>query len=119
MPFTSWNSVLARITSATPCGIEARPGTIEVDVRRALPQFHIVGLPDAAIRESRQRVCCAIKNSGIDLPQRAVVVNLAPADLRKESNHLDLAIALGLLAAHQQLPQQVLENRLICGELGV
>ena len=93
--------------------------TIEVDVRAALPQFHIVGLPDAAIGESRQRVWSAIKNSGFELPQRAVLVNLAPADLRKEGNHLDLAIALGLLAAYEHLPQQVLENRLICGELGL
>ena len=111
--------MLARVISATPCGIEARPVTIEVDVQRGLPQFHIVGLPDAAIRESRQRVWSAIKNSGIDLPQRGVVVNLAPADLRKEGSHLDLAIALGLLAAHEELPQPLLENRLICGELGV
>lgn len=64
-----------------------------------LPQTHIVGLPDASVRESRERVRSAIKNSGFDLPPRVVVINLAPADLKEEGNHLDLAIALAELAA--------------------
>jgi magnesium chelatase family protein len=111
--------MLARATAATPWGIEARPIQIEVDVRRGLPQTQIVGLPDTAVRESRERVRAAVKNCGFDLPPRAVVINLAPADLRKEGNHLDLGIALALLAASGEIPQETLEGRLFCGELGL
>ncbi len=81
--------------------------------------MQIVGLPDAAVRESRERVRSAIKNSGFELPPRVVVVNLAPADLRKEGNHLDLAIALALLASLGEVPQEALDGRLLCGELGL
>jgi magnesium chelatase family protein len=111
--------MIARATAATPWGIEARPVEVEVDVRCGLPQVQIVGLPDAAVRESKERVRAALKNCGFDLPPRAVVVNLAPADLRKQGNHLDLAIALALLAAHGQLPEGALAGRLLCGELGL
>lgn len=111
--------MLARALAATPWGIEARPVEVEVDVQNGLPQIQIVGLPDAAVRESRERVRSALRNCGFDLPPRAVTVNLAPADLRKEGNHLDLAIALALLAAHGALPQETLETRLLCGELGL
>lgn len=92
---------------------------VEVDVRTGLPGMQIVGLPDAAVRESRERVRTAIRHCGIRLPSRAVTVNLAPADLKKEGNHLDLAIALALLGAHGELPERVLEARLLCGELGL
>lgn len=111
--------MLARATAATPWGIEARPVQVEVDLQNGLPQVQIVGLPDAAVRESRERVRAALKNCGFDLPPRSVTVNLAPADLRKEGNHLDLAIALALLAAHGHLPQEALDGRLFCGELGL
>jgi magnesium chelatase family protein len=111
--------MLARATAATPWGIDARPVQVEVDVRHGLPGMSLVGLPDAAVRESRERVRAAIKNCGFELPPRAVVINLAPADLRKEGNHLDLAIALALLAAHGQLPQEALAGRLLSGELGL
>ena len=84
-----------------------------------LPQMQIVGLPDASVRESRERVRSAIKNCGFDLPPRVVVVNLAPADLKKEGNHLDLAIAVALLAALGAIPPEALQNRLLCGELGL
>lgn len=111
--------MLSRSLAATPWGIEARPVEIEVDVQNGLPQVQIVGLPDAAVRESRERVRSALRNCGFDLPPRAVTVNLAPADLRKEGNHLDLAIALALLAAHGALPEETLAGRLLCGELGL
>ena len=111
--------MLARSIAATPWGIEARPVEIEVDVQTGLPQVQIVGLPDAAVRESRERVRSALRHCGFDLPPRAVTVNLAPADLRKEGNHLDLAIALALLAAHGALPEAALAGRLLCGELGL
>ncbi|MCG8459708.1 MAG: YifB family Mg chelatase-like AAA ATPase, partial [Holophagales bacterium] len=90
-----------------------------VDVHNGLPQTQIVGLPDASVKESRERVRSAIKNSGFELPPRVVVINLAPADLRKEGNHLDLSIALAQLAALDQVPQEALDGRLFCGELGL
>src|ERR1044071_5759324 len=111
--------MLARSIAATPWGIEDRPVQVEVDVHFGLPQMQIVGLPDASVRESKERVHAALKNCGFDLPPRSVVVNLAPADLRKQGNHLDLAIALALLAAHGQLPEEALAGRLLCGELGL
>ena len=111
--------MLARALAATPWGMEARPVQVEVDVQTGLPQMQIVGLPDAAVRESRERVRSALRNCGFDLAPRAVTINLAPADLRKEGNHLDLAIALALLAAHGALPEEVLAGRLFAGELGL
>jgi len=111
--------MLARAASATPWGIEAQPVEVEVDVQTGLPQIQIVGLPDAAVRESRERVRSALRNCGFDLPPRAVTVNLAPADARKEGNHLDLAIALALLAAHGALAAESLAGRLLVGELGL
>jgi magnesium chelatase family protein len=110
--------MLALATTATPWGIEARPVQVEVDVQNGLPQTQIVGLPDAAVRESRERVRAALKNCGFDLPARAVIINLAPADLRKEGNHLDLAIALALLAAYGRISQDLLAGRRLgCTEL--
>lgn len=111
--------MLARATAATPWGIDARPVQVEVDVHAGLPSIQIVGLPDTAVRESRERVRAAIKNCGFRLVQKAVTINLAPADVRKAGNHLDLAIALALLAAHEEIPQAVLDGRLFCGELGL
>ncbi len=111
--------MLARATAATPWGIDARPVQVEVDVRNGLPQMQIVGLPDAAVRESRERVRSALRNIGFELPPRAVVINLAPADLRKQGNHLDLAIAMALLAAHERLGGERLDGRLLAGELAL
>jgi magnesium chelatase family protein len=113
------DGVLASATAATPWGIDAHEVRTEVDLRNGLPSFQIVGLPDTAVRESRERVRSAVQNSGFRLPGRVVVVNLAPADLRKEGCHLDLAIALALLVAHGQIPQEVLDGRLFSGELGL
>ncbi len=105
--------------SATPWGAEARLVEVEVDVRNGIPATHLVGLGDTAVRESRDRVIAAIGNSGFELEQRRNVINLAPADLRKEGNHLDLAIAVTMLAAHDMIPASVLEGRLLAGELGL
>ena len=86
----------------------------------AFPRISIRGhVPDAAVRESRERVRSAVKNCGFELPPRAVVINLAPADIKKEGNHLDLPIALALLVAHGHLPKEALGGRLVCGELGL
>ena len=95
--------VLARVRSCALVGIEAYFVEVEVDVGRGLPSFSTVGLPDAAVRESRERVLSAIKNSGLELPPRKIVVNLAPADTRKEGAGFDLAVAVGLLRATGQL----------------
>jgi magnesium chelatase family protein len=111
--------MLAKILSATPWGMDALPVEVEVDVRTGLPQMLVVGLADAAIRESRERVRAALRHSGFDLPPRAITISLAPADLRKEGNQLDLAIALALLAALGQAPEDVLAGRLASGELGL
>jgi magnesium chelatase family protein len=111
--------MLASAAAATPWGVEARLVQVEVDIHNGLPQVHIVGLADAAVRESRERVRTAIRNCGFHFELHAVVINLAPADLRKEGNHLDLAIALTLLASAGHLPQAALTGRLFCGELGL
>jgi magnesium chelatase family protein len=95
--------VLARVRSCALVGIDAYFVEVEVDVGRGLPSFSTVGLPDAAVRESRERVLSAIKNSGLELPPRKIVVNLAPADTRKEGAGFDLAVAVGLLKATGQL----------------
>jgi magnesium chelatase family protein len=110
---------LSTVLGGTPWGIDAKLVTVEVDVRMGMPQTHLVGLGDAAVRESKERVRCAIRNSQIELEHRATVIHLAPADLRKEGSHLDLPIALGLIVAHGQLPAECVAGRLLCGELGL
>lgn len=112
--------MLSKSLGATPWGVDARLVQVEVDVHNGLPQTHIVGLADASVKESRERVRSAIKNSGYQVPAaRVVVINLAPANLRKEGNHLDLSIAMAVLVAHGELNQECLEGRLVCGELGL
>jgi magnesium chelatase family protein len=96
--------MLARVPTAALWGIEAFPVDCEVDVGQGLPGFVLVGLPDAAAREARERVWPALRNSGFQLPDRRVTVNLAPAERRKEGASCDLAIALGVLAATNQAP---------------
>ena len=107
------------MNSATPWGIEAREVQVEVAAYFGLPAMQLIGLPDTAVRESRDRVRAAIRSSGYDLKSRNVVINLAPADLRKEGNQLDLPIALGLLTANRELSPEALEGRMACGELGL
>lgn len=85
-------------------GIQAPLVTIETHLANGLPSFQIVGLPEAAVRESRDRVRAAIQTSGFDFPRRRITVNLAPADLPKDGGRFDLGIALGILAASQQIP---------------
>src|SRR5450756_2596528 len=92
-------AVLACLRSAAVFGIEAFPVHVEVDVTFGLPSFTLVGLPDPSVRESRDRVRSAIRNSGFDFPPHRITVNLAPADVRKAGSSFDLPIALGILAA--------------------
>lgn len=113
--------MLTKIFSATTIGLDTHLVQVEVDLSFGLLQFFIVGLPDTAIKESRQRITTALKNCGIKLPERKITVNLAPADLKKEGTIFDLPIALGILQAAQILPidQEFLQETLFLGELSL
>ena len=111
--------MLARVISACLAGIEAVLIRVEVDVSHGLPTFATVGLPDPAIRESRERIRTALRHSGFTFPQARITVNLAPADLRKEGVSFDLPIALGLLAAAGALKAERLAGLLVAGELAL
>jgi magnesium chelatase family protein len=111
--------MLASVLSATLDGLDALPVSVEVDVGPGLPSFAIVGLPDAAVCEARERVRSAIRNSGYDLPLRRIVVNLAPADRRKEGPAFDLPIALALLVATGQVARDAVSRYLALGELAL
>jgi magnesium chelatase family protein len=111
--------VLATARTFTLDGISARPVRVEIDVRRGLPAFSVVGLPDAAIREARERVPAAFANCGFDFPLRRIVANLAPASLRKAGPGLDLAIAVALLSASEQLDWEALPKIAMVGELAL
>jgi len=111
--------VLAAVASATLSGAVGRPVSVEVHVSNGLPGFTIVGLPDAAVRESRDRVRAALLSSGLPWPLRRVTVNLAPSGVRKGGAGLDLAIAVGLLVATGELPTPCTEGLAFCGELGL
>jgi len=95
--------MLARLDSASLCGLDAEPVDIEVDLSRGIPTWTLIGLPDAAVREARDRVRSALLNSGFDFPLKRITVNLAPADRRKEGTHFDLGVAVGLLLASRQI----------------
>src|SRR3954449_12457524 len=112
-------SVLATARTFTLDGISARPVRVEVDVHRGLPNFTIVGLPDAAVREARERVRAALVNCGFEFPLRRIVVNLAPASLRKAGPGMDLAIAAALLSASDQLEWDGLARVALAGELAL
>jgi magnesium chelatase family protein len=111
--------VLATVRSATLIGVEGRPITVEVHVSTGLPQFTIVGLPDASCREARDRVRAAILSSGLRWPARRVTVNLAPSDIRKGGTALDVPIAVALLAADGQIDATLLAGVSFLGELGL
>jgi magnesium chelatase family protein len=111
--------VLATVRTFTLDGISARPVRVEVDVHRGLPGFAMVGLPDAAVREARERVRAALVNCGFEFPLRRIVVNLAPASLRKAGPGLDLAIATALLSASGQLEWEGLARVAMAGELAL
>lgn len=110
---------LAIVHSRALLGLQAPPVTVEAHVGNGLPAFHLVGLPDAEVRESRERVRAAILEAGLEFPQRRLTVNLAPADLPKASGRFDLPIALGLLAASGQVPLARLDDHEFVGELSL
>ena len=114
--------MLFKALSAAVYGIDANIIDVEVDfsgVKTIEDRFHTVGLPDAAVRESRDRVRAAIKNSGFDIPPTQITINLAPADLKKEGSGFDLPMAIGILGAYGSLQLRDLSNFLLVGELGL
>ncbi len=111
--------MLARLESAAVFGVEAYPVRVEVDVGLGLPFFRMVGLPDASVRESRDRVRAAIRNSGFEFPSHRMTINLAPADVRKAGAAFDLPIALGILAAEGILHSPNLTDVVVVGELSL
>src|SRR3954447_3043897 len=111
--------MLASVATFAIEGVESQEVTVEVDVRRGLPVFTVVGLPDATVREARERVRAAILNSGLEFPLQRLTANLAPAHVRKAGPSFDLALAVALLAASRQLPPERLEGSAVCGELSL
>jgi magnesium chelatase family protein len=111
--------MLASMATFAIEGVDSSEVTVEVDVRQGLPVFTVVGLPDAAVREARERVRAAMLNSGLEFPQKRLTANLAPANLRKAGPSFDLALAVALLAASEQVPTVDLERCALVGELSL
>ncbi len=111
--------MLAKVMSAALVGLDAHLVDVEVDIAGGLPQFSVVGLPDATVKESRDRVRAALKNTGFHFPAKRITVNLAPAGIKKEGSGLDLAIAIGILVAEDVIPQALLDHRVVIGELSL
>jgi magnesium chelatase family protein len=110
---------LAVLKSRALAGMDAPQVTVEVHLANGLPAFTIVGLPDTEVKESRDRVRAALQNARFEFPARRITVNLAPADLPKESGRFDLPIALGILAASEQMPSAELDKYEFAGELSL
>ncbi|MBE9520666.1 MAG: ATP-dependent protease, partial [Proteobacteria bacterium] len=111
--------MLAKIQSSAVVGVNGLPVEVEVDISYGLPSFSTVGLPEGAVRESRERVKAAIKNSGYEFPNRRITVNLAPADVKKEGTGYDLPMALGILAAFETLRSDIIAGYGVIGELSL
>ena len=110
---------ISRIYSSAILGVDAYLVEVEVDISLGLPQFSTVGLPEGAVRESKERVKSAIKNCGYNFPNRKITVNLAPADIRKEGSAFDLPITVGILVATELIKNDGIGNYLILGELSL
>jgi magnesium chelatase family protein len=112
--------MLSRALSACVYGIDAHLVEVEVDITsKGLPHFSMVGLPDAAVKESRDRIKAALKNIGFNFPLKQITVNLAPADLKKEGSSFDLPIAIGIIAAEGIVPTNSLNDHILAGELSL
>ena len=111
--------MLSKVYSSSTYGIDAYLIEVETNVEKQIPSFIIVGLPDNAVKESRERVTAAIRNSGIEFQIRKITVNLAPADIKKEGSSFDLPIAIGLLAATEIVSSELLSDTVILGELSL
>jgi magnesium chelatase family protein len=111
--------LLAKVDSCSVTGLDGFIVEVEVDISYGLPVFNIVGLPEVSVRESKDRVKTAIKNSGYTFPMERLVVNLAPADVKKEGTGLDLPVAVGILIASEVIPSEKVKNYLVSGELSL
>lgn len=111
--------MVARVNTVAFQGIDVQSVDVQVQISSGLPAFTIVGLPDKAVAESKERVRSALHALGLSLPAKRLTVNLAPADVAKEGSHYDLPIAVGLLAAMEIIPKDQLENYLVLGELAL
>jgi magnesium chelatase family protein len=112
--------MLSNVLSASVVGIDAYKVEVEVDISsRGLPHFSMVGLPDAAVKESRDRVRASLKNIGFNFPLKQITVNLAPADLKKEGSAFDLPIAVGIIASEGLIEQEALNGYVFTGELSL
>ncbi|MDD3656301.1 MAG: YifB family Mg chelatase-like AAA ATPase [Atribacterota bacterium] len=111
--------MISKLCSAALLGVEAFIVEVEVDVANGLPSFNIVGLPDTAVQESRERVRSALRNAEYQFPMQRITVNLAPADIKKEGPALDLPIAIGILTANEQIQSIFYKNLIIIGELSL
>ena len=111
--------MLARVLSSAVIGIDAYLVEVEVDIAAGLPTFTTVGLPEAAVKESKERVKAAINNSGYTFPDDRITVNLAPAGIKKEGTGFDLPMALGILTATRTVPQNLIDKYLMLGELSL
>ncbi len=112
--------MLSKVLSASVIGIEAFRVEVEVDIAsRGLPHFSMVGLPDAAVKESRDRVRASLKNIGFNFPLKQITVNLAPADLKKEGSAFDLPIAVGIIVSEGLIEQNALDGYILTGELSL
>ena len=110
--------MLKKVFGSAVFGVEATTVTVEVNVDKGIG-YHLVGLPDNAIKESNYRIAAALQNNGYKIPGKKVIINMSPADLRKEGSAYDLTLAIGLLAASSQIKAPRLEDYLIMGELSL
>ena len=111
--------MLSIVKSMSLIGLEGYLVSIEVDVSAGIPCWDIVGLPDVSVKESRERVRTAIKNSGYDMQSRKIVVNLSPADIKKEGSFFDLPIAIGILACSGNIDKSNMQDTIFIGELSL
>ena len=109
----------AKTFGETTCGINGEEIIVEVDISNGLPAFELVGLPDTSVRESRERVRAALKNSGYKFPMTRITVNLAPADFKKDGSGLDLPIAIGILCGSGQINAEAICDKVFVGELSL
>ena len=111
--------MVGRVTTVSFQGIEAVPVDVQAHITPGFPTFIVVGLPDKAVREASERVRAALSASGLGLPPKRIIINLAPADLPKEGSHCDLPIALALMATLGAIPRDALDGYIVVGELGL
>ena len=110
--------MLKKVFGSAVFGVEATTITVEVNVDKGIG-YHLVGLPDNAIKESNFRIAAALQNNGYRIPGKKIIINMSPADLRKEGSAYDLTLAIGILAATQQIKNNAIDQYLIMGELSL